>query len=314
MAGTDPLNDSNFYTAINLWFQQCTFDGTTLTENTDSDSSKYNPYINVYATYGLISNWRVGAVSQMTSAFNKDNANYHATTKARIPVFNGNISSWQTGAVVNMSYMFAGASAFNQDVSSWDTHLVENMYAMFSGATLFNNGQTTNLGEKPFIRTAGSVWDTVKVINMSYMFYGASAFNQDVSSWDTRAVIIMSGMFSGARVFNQDISSWDTRAVINMSGMFYEATLYNGLGIYKWKLLKPTIYGMFLDSAVPGKANDSLICKEWQQKYNYTNAELSEAGLTLYGKTAVAKQLQYNGGVVTFTLVKKTEKSGKVFV
>ena len=33
--------------------------------------------------------------------------------------FNGDISSWNTAAVTNMSSMFEGATAFNQNISNW---------------------------------------------------------------------------------------------------------------------------------------------------------------------------------------------------
>ena len=39
--------------------------------------------------------------------------------------FNGNISTWNTGNVKDMSWMFNGAHSFNGDLSKWDTWNVE---------------------------------------------------------------------------------------------------------------------------------------------------------------------------------------------
>jgi len=83
--------------------------------------------------------------------------------------FNQDISSWNTAAVTNMSYMFGYTSAFNQDISSWNT---------------------------------------AAVTDMSFMFYHASTFNQDISSWNTAAVTNMIGMFYNASTFNQDLTKW----------------------------------------------------------------------------------------------------------
>jgi len=41
--------------------------------------------------------------------------------------FNGDLLSWDTSSVTQMSYMFQGAEAFNGDISIWDTSRVTNM-------------------------------------------------------------------------------------------------------------------------------------------------------------------------------------------
>ena len=154
-----------------------------------------------YTTYGDIFTWNTSSVTDMSNAF-KD-----ATT------FNGDISSWDTGAVTNMSYMFKSATAFNQDIGSWDTGAVTNMNRMFQSATAFN-------------QDIGS-WNVSSVTSMSIMFTGATAFNKDIGSWDTSNVTNMEKMFMRANMFNQDIGSWDTIAVTNIRAMFYAAFAFN---------------------------------------------------------------------------------------
>merc|ERR1719182_241609 len=53
----------------------------------------------------------------------------------------GHISTWQTGEVTDMSSLFAswnGGAAFNEDISSWDTSSVTTMQDTFYGAETFN--------------------------------------------------------------------------------------------------------------------------------------------------------------------------------
>jgi surface protein len=89
--------------------------------------------------------------------------------------FNGNISSWNTAAVTDMSYMFHGASSFNpDDLSNWDTSAVASMKSMFDGASSFNGNILNNDQSK---------WDTSAVTNMIEMFKGATSFSQNLCAW-----------------------------------------------------------------------------------------------------------------------------------
>jgi len=128
-------------------------------------------------------------------------------------LFNGDISSWNTSSVTNMSYMFSGASSFNRNIGNWVTDNVTDMTEMFSQASSFNQ----DIGG----------WNTGSVLEMARMFSGATSFNQDIGDWDTGSVANMAGMFMGATSFNQDIGDWDTGSVANMDGMFYEAEAFN---------------------------------------------------------------------------------------
>ena len=92
----------------------------------------------------------------------------------------GHISTWETGGVTDMSYLFCASSydysgsgycntaaaSFNEDIGAWDTSGVKNMNRMFNGASAFDQ----DLGG----------WAVQSVTRMSMMFYEATAFNQDL--------------------------------------------------------------------------------------------------------------------------------------
>jgi surface protein len=73
--------------------------------------------------------------------------------------FNGDISSWNTAAVTNMSGMFYLASAFNGDIGSWNTAAVTDMDWMFT-ASAFNQNLSgwcvTNITSEPQEFSTGS--------------------------------------------------------------------------------------------------------------------------------------------------------------
>ena len=69
-------------------------------------------------TYGEINTWDTSLITNMSYLF------YNNQT------FNGNISGWDVSSVTNMSYMF-GYTDFNQDISGWDVSSVTNMNGMF---------------------------------------------------------------------------------------------------------------------------------------------------------------------------------------
>jgi surface protein len=116
------------------------------------------------ATYGHISTWKTGGVKDMSWLFSADWArgnSAHAHWS-----FNEPIGGWDVRKVTSMSHMFADAKSFNQDISGWQVSKVEKMKRMFLRASSFNK----NIGS----------WSIEAVTSMNDMFRDASAFDQDL--------------------------------------------------------------------------------------------------------------------------------------
>ena len=138
--------------------------------------------------------------------------------------FNQDISSWNTAALVDSSYMFSGATAFNQNyTSSWNTAAVTNNSYMFTlppPVTLHSNGVT-------IVASADAVVGQSYTLNgTSYLVVDNStiAANKTANIVTTR-VTNMQSLFNGETTFNGDISSWDTSAVTNMTVSYTHLTL-----------------------------------------------------------------------------------------
>ena len=183
---------------------------------------------------GDLNGWDVSNVSDMhymfgyATSFNQDLNNWTLRT-AGVDLsymfisynsgssFNGNISTWITSAVTNMSFMFNNATSFNGNISTWDTSNVTTMRSMFNGASTFDGDI--------------SLWNTSAVTNMSFMFNNATSFNGNISTWDTSNVTNMIYMFNEATAFNQSLThignSWNLENVIDMTAMFSGATSFS---------------------------------------------------------------------------------------
>lgn len=117
---------------------------------------------NIYNFTGLFSNcssFNNGGNPQNLGAWNirqtpapGSNLNSLSSMFNGCTLFNGDISSWQVGAIRKFESMFQNAAAFNQDIGGWN----------FSGLAI------------------GSC-NSASII---YFLRGATAFNQDISNWD----------------------------------------------------------------------------------------------------------------------------------
>ena len=107
----------------------------------------------------------------------------------------GHISTWDTGDVTNMEWLFAYRYSFNEDITNWDVSSVTSMAYAFEEAAIFNQDI--------------SIWDVSKVNNMEGMLSWMYAFNQDLSTWYVSNVTNMSFIFYASELFNGDIITWD---------------------------------------------------------------------------------------------------------
>ena len=220
------LDNSNFQTAVNLWFDN------------QADAN---------ATYGHISDWNTSLVTDMSNAF-KDRTSFnedigdwdvsnvttffHLFTNAIS--FNQDISDWNTSSLENMSRCFYGASSFNSDLSKWDISNVNMMTATFRNATSFNQNINS--------------WDVSNVLNIENLFYGASVFNQPIGDWNTSSVTNMISVFNNASAFNQPIANWDTSSVTKMNRMFKDASDFNQ-DISNWNISSANNMTIMFDGA-----------------------------------------------------------------
>jgi len=267
------IDDSNFQTAVNLWF---------------SNQADAN------ATYGHISDWNTSAVTDMSnafngrSAFNEDISNWDVSNVTRMIMmfqeassFNQDIGDWNVSSVTHMYRIFRKASSFDQDISSWDISSLQILGAAFEGATSFNQNigdwntsRVTHMGAlfqgaHSFNQYIGD-WNTSKVTQMWTTFSNATAFNQDISKWDVSSATKMHHMFQNASSFNQDIGDWNTSAVTTTGKMFSGATSFNQ-DISDWNVsADANMSDMFLNTSDLSNANKGKIHASFSSNPNWS--------------------------------------------
>ena len=109
----------------------------------------------------------------------------------------GHISTWETGGVTDMSYLFCGLSGYS--------HATGPLASCNWAARSFNEGIGT--------------WDTSGVTSMYGMFHYATAFNRDLSDWAVHSVTSMALMFNWATAFDQDLG-WCVDVDVFMTSAF----------------------------------------------------------------------------------------------
>tara|TARA_R110001592_G_C12948250_1_gene731085 strand:+ start:44 stop:853 length:810 start_codon:yes stop_codon:yes gene_type:complete len=137
--------------------------------------------------------------------------------------FYGDINTWCTGNITDMSYLFEGYQNFDYDISNWDVSSVTDMSEMFNGARAFNQDISTKQVTlaNGFTYTA---WNVSNVTNMDLTFRLAESFNQDIGTWDVSSVTKMLKIMIQCNAFNQDISSWDISNVANNEQIYISDT------------------------------------------------------------------------------------------
>ena len=145
------VDDSTLRTAVDAWLSDATA---------------------AEATYGHISTWQTGGVTDMKDLFAWETS------------FNDDISAWDTSGVTSLDNMFYKASLFNQDIGAWDTSGVRDMSNMFLWASAFDQQL--------------SDWRVDSVTSMRWMFKEASAFDQDLG-WCGHDDLDLRNAFSGTK-------------------------------------------------------------------------------------------------------------------
>jgi|TARA_R110001632_G_scaffold134560_1_gene250146 surface protein len=242
--------------------------------------------------YGQINTWCTGNVTNMTQLF-KDKT-----------TFNDDISSWDVSNVTDTQGMFQGATSFNQDIGSWDTSNVTSMSSMFNGATAFN--QDINTKQVTVNGVTYTAWDVSSVASMVYMFNNAQSFNQPIGNWDTSGLVggNLYATFKDAIAFNQDINTkqvtvngatytaWDVSTVTNMTYAFNGATAFDQ-NLDDWEptgvLTGANMITMFTDSGLTTN-NYDLILIGWSALTLKVNVVFGGGPQYSAGTAATARQ------------------------
>ena len=98
----------------------------------------------------------------------------NTTQRAQALSTYGEINTWNTVNITDVTSLFENKTTFNDNISDWNMSNVENMYSMFQRAYAFNQ----DIG----------AWDVSSVTNMVQMFYNAQSFNKDIGAWDVSNV------------------------------------------------------------------------------------------------------------------------------
>ena len=222
----------------------------------DTDKIKGSLYKTFYNTHSFnqdISSWNSGQITNMAFMFN-NSLN-----------FNTDLGQWDVRNVVNFQSMFDNANKFNQDISNWETVSATNMNGMFCNTNEFDQNINTNMDK----------WNTSKVTSMERMFKNTN-FNGNISDWDVSKVGTLREMFDNANNFNQDISNWETVSATNMNGMFCNTNEFDqniNTNMDKWNTSKVTsMERMFKNTNFNGNISDWDVSKVGTLREMFDNA------------------------------------------
>ena len=141
-----------------------------------------------------------------------------------------NAITMNTSSATFVQYMFYGCSVFNQRVTfAGSSASVTLWQSLFQFCRLFNNGVVGDLG------TASLTFDTRSAVTFEFMFGVCPVFNQELIFSDTSKVTSMFAMFAGCSLFNNGQTTnsntaaitFNTSSVTNMSNMFNNNRNFN---------------------------------------------------------------------------------------
>ena len=150
---------------------------------------------------------------------------------------NSSLNLWDTSAITDMSYVFAGGSQFNGDISYWKTDNVTTMESMFQGRHYRGPYGQFNGDINTKVRPDGTLaWNTASLENISSMFRYQYAFQGSISNWNTDSLLRMTYFripYVGTilwpnnnmgtkevTVGDQTYIAWDVRNVTHFNGAF----------------------------------------------------------------------------------------------
>jgi hypothetical protein len=207
-AGTALDNDS-IHTAVDAW----------LADPTAAE-----------ATYGHISTWETGGVTDMDCLFAaKSNSVCISLEQPGNPAaesFNEDIGAWDTSGVTSMRSMFLYASAFNRDIGGWAIDSTD-MGGMFNGASAFNQdlGWCVDDGVRLSNAFANTLCASTScgVTWAAAVRCGGSGGSMDDSNIYTARDAWFSNPTAAEATYGH-ISTWETGGVTDMAYLFCGAS------------------------------------------------------------------------------------------
>lgn len=205
------------------------------------------------------------------------------------------LETWDTSKVIDMSDLFWNAVNFNGDISGWQTSAVLNLHRTFADAHVFNQALPWNVasvidlryvcdvpvcvtrafvcGDPPSIGRALELLTVVDrrshhfvtygfACTASFTFFDARLFaGTGLETWDVSSVVDMESAFVNTSAFNMDISDWSVAQVQDMSDVFANSTIFaQDLCAWGDKVgSAATANGAFVGTACPEVGSPNLL-------------------------------------------------------
>ena len=237
------------------------------------------------STYGLISNWNMLLVTDMSNLFLDKTS------------FNADISGWNTSNVTNMDNMFKGANSFFRDLKSWSVPLiptrpvdfcptVNSYYSPVWGTTGSSNVVSTSIigFQVSFPSSSTSIINKSNVVTISVMPVSVVSWEYSVNggtTWTTRSKTITSFVLDDntypanfIQVRSADVSLKSCLIKSNSDIIIIDVTGPYGLAVAFPPINRPTRSSVFKISHLPPDA------VSWEYSYNNGNDWIVSTVLT----------------------------------